>query len=159
MNSKSTRVAGIVTKDNKILLIHRQKNGKKYYVFPGGSVEKNEVNEEALIREIKEETSIKVEIKRLVYVHDYQTSQQYYYLSEYHGGRPRLASGSIEKQRMKTKNDFYQPLWVDISSLSKLLLYPLEIRDWLISDLKNGFPSKPRKAKLKISDLRQDLIE
>jgi len=159
MNSKSTRVAGIVTKDNKILLIHRQKNGKKYYVFPGGSVEKNEVNEEALIREIKEETSIKVEIKRLVYVHDYQTSQQYYYLCEYHGGRPRLASGSIEKQRMKTKNDFYQPLWVDISRLSGLLLYPLEIRDWLISDLKNGFPTEPKIAKLKISDLRQDLVE
>ncbi len=159
MNKKPTRVAGIVIKDSKVLLINRKKNNKEYYVFPGGSVEENETKEKALIRELNEETSVKVKIDRLVYVHDYQTSQQFYYLCDYQGGRPQLAGGSIEKQRMKTKHDFYQPVWISIPKLPKLLLYPLEIRDWLIVDIKNGFPSEPRKASLKIPDLRQDLVE
>jgi len=159
MNSKPTRVAGVIIQGNKILVIHRIREGKEYYVFPGGGVEKNETNEDALLREIKEETSIKVDIDRLIYVHDYGSSQQLYYLCNYVNGRPKLASGSIEKQRMSEQKNYYQPVWVDLDQLPELLLYPLEICDWLIKDLKNGFPSKPRKAKLKIFDLRQDLIE
>ncbi len=154
MNKKPTRVTGIVLKKSKILLINRKKNYKEYYVFPDGSVGENETSEKALIRELKEETSVNVKIDRLVYVHDYGSSRQVYYLCNYQGGRPRLAGGSIERQRMKTKKDFYQPLWIEASQLPNLLLYPLEIRDWLIDDIKNGFPSEPKKAKLKISDLK-----
>lgn len=117
MYQKPTRVAGIVIKDNKLLVIHRIKKGKEYYVFPGGGVEKGETNQDALLREINEETSVMVNIDRLVYIHDYETSQQFYYLCNYQSGRPQLACGSIEKQRIKTKKDFYQPLWVNISQL------------------------------------------
>ncbi len=159
MNRKSTRVAGIIIKDKKLLVIHRIKNGKEYYVFPGGGVEKDETNEEALLREIKEETSVKVDIDRLIYIHDYETSQQFYYLCNYITGRPKLASGSVERQRMSNQKNFYQPVWMDTDRLSEMLLYPLEIRDWLIKDLKNGFPIEPRTANLKILELRQTLVE
>jgi hypothetical protein len=55
------------------------------------------------------------------------------------------------------KGDFYIPMWLKLADLPKTLLYPLEIRDWLINDLQNGFPKEPRIAKLKISELRQTL--
>ncbi len=32
------RVAAVIIKDDKILLIRRIKNGQEYYVFPGGGV-------------------------------------------------------------------------------------------------------------------------
>ncbi|HNP89499.1 MAG TPA: hypothetical protein PKI75_02600 [Candidatus Woesebacteria bacterium] len=55
----------------------------------------------------------------------------------------------------KDNSNFYQPLWFKIDDLKKLLLYPLEIRDWLLEDFKNNFKNVPREASLEIKDLRQ----
>lgn len=41
--------------------------------------------------------------------------------------------------------------------LPKLLLYPLEIRDWLIEDLKTNFENTPRVATLESTNLRQEI--
>jgi 8-oxo-dGTP pyrophosphatase MutT (NUDIX family) len=54
------RAVGIIVKDGTILLMHRVKNGRKFYVFPGGGVEPNERPEEGLKREIKEEAGLEV---------------------------------------------------------------------------------------------------
>lgn len=53
--------------------------------------------------------------------------------------------------------DFYEPLWYSLTELPGTLLYPLEIRDWLIEDVKNGFSSTTREATFKIVELRQAL--
>ena len=59
---------------------------------------------------------------------------------------------------MKESNaNFYNPIWYEINGLSQLLLYPLEIRDWLIGDIKTDFENVPREAKIKVSELRQTL--
>ena len=51
-------VRGIIFRDNKVLLIHSE--NKNYdYKFPGGGIENNETYEEALKREILEETGYK----------------------------------------------------------------------------------------------------
>ena len=47
-------VRGIVIKDGKILMIHSLKYD--YYKLPGGGIEKGESYEEALIREVNEES-------------------------------------------------------------------------------------------------------
>ena len=67
---KPIRAAGIVLKGDKVLLMHRVKNGDEYYTFPGGSVEENETIESAVLREILEETTLKVELGKEVYFHD-----------------------------------------------------------------------------------------
>lgn len=59
-------VGAVLIKKNKILLPKRSKSLKKMpdkYEFPGGKVENNESLKEALIRELKEELSIDVDIK------------------------------------------------------------------------------------------------
>jgi 8-oxo-dGTP diphosphatase len=53
------RAAALIIKEDKILLMHRKKEGREYWVFPGGSVEEGETPEEAVIREIMEELSLK----------------------------------------------------------------------------------------------------
>ncbi|WMJ86659.1 NUDIX domain-containing protein [Anaerocolumna sp. MB42-C2] len=57
---KITRVAirGIIESDGKIALIHSGKHGD--YKFPGGGMEAGESREETLIREVLEETGLKV---------------------------------------------------------------------------------------------------
>ena len=51
-------VRAIILNKNKILLVYVKKYNE--YEFPGGGIEKNETNEEALILEIREETGYKV---------------------------------------------------------------------------------------------------
>lgn len=158
--TKPTRAVAILNKGKKVLLIHRLKEGKEYYVFPGGGVEKGETIKEAALRELREETTIRAKVKKLLYAHDYTTSEQYFYLCEYLDGQPKLSDNCVERKKMeKAICDSYEPTWVAISKLKNLLLYPLEIRDWLIKDFKNGFRQKPRKAKLKVEELRQSLSE
>jgi len=53
-------VAGFIFKEDKVLLIHHKKLNK--WLPPGGHINKDETPDEALIREIKEETNLDVEI-------------------------------------------------------------------------------------------------
>ena len=70
-------VAGIILCGNKILCVQRPKNKFDYisykFEFPGGKIEANETQEEALKRELKEELSISPEITNhfLTVVHQY----------------------------------------------------------------------------------------
>lgn len=56
---------------------------------------------------------------------------------------------------MKTGTNLFKPQWVQLEKPPSLLLYPLEIRDWLIEDVKNNFADTPKVAKLKLSELRE----
>ena len=118
----SQRAAGVIIKDNKILLMRRIKNNQEYYVFPGGGVEKGESAEEAAIREIKEELSLDIKIDKLLFEIENQGRQEYYYLIKEFSGQPWL--GGEEKQRMNENNQYY-PVWVELDKLADLgNLYP-----------------------------------
>lgn len=56
------RVAGILGKDHKILLVAHKKDGRVYWLLPGGGVNYGESLEEALKREFREELNIQVEV-------------------------------------------------------------------------------------------------
>ena len=52
------RSSAIILRKKKILLIHRRKNSAEYWVLPGGGIENGETAEEAVKREVKEETGL-----------------------------------------------------------------------------------------------------
>ncbi|EEL05070.1 MutT/NUDIX [Bacillus cereus BDRD-ST196] len=63
------RVTGILIEDEKVLLV-KQKVANRNWSLPGGRVENGETLEEAMIREMREETGLEVKIKKLLYVCD-----------------------------------------------------------------------------------------
>ena len=122
-------------KDGKILLMHRFKRGREYWVFPGGGIERGEKPEEALIREMKEETSLDVKIDRLLFKLENQFRKEYggnvsgdaleYYflIKEFFGD---MALGSPEKERMN-ENNRYHLEWTELSKIKEMpTLYPRE---------------------------------
>lgn len=79
----SIGVGGVVIHDKKILLVRRirgEDTGE--WAIPGGFVEKNEKIEDAIIREVEEETNIKVYVKGLIAVRNrlYKEENSVYFI-------------------------------------------------------------------------------
>ena len=122
------------------MLIHRINRGDEYYVFPGGGVEENEKVEDAVLREVKEETSLSVEIKKLLYHENHSDgTEQFFFLCEYLSGHPKLGDFNESQEMKNGGKNFFDPVWYDIEKIKNLILYPLTIRDYVLRDYKNNF--------------------
>ena len=62
------RVGAIIIKDGKILMVGNDRNNYLYSV--GGRIKFGETAEEAIVREVFEETGVKMEVDRLGFVHE-----------------------------------------------------------------------------------------
>lgn len=66
----SITVDAVILQENKIVLIKRKNDPfKGYYALPGGFVDYGEKTEDAVIREVLEETGLKTKIEKLVGVY------------------------------------------------------------------------------------------
>lgn len=114
-------VAAILKKDNKIL-IAKKKQGKPlagYWEFPGGKVEKQETQEEALIRELKEEMNIEIQIKAYIgeSVYDYGDNK----IVSLKGYTAIIKSGNINL----SDHDEYR--WVTLEEIKDYKIAPADI--------------------------------
>lgn len=62
------RPTGVLIEDGKILLVKQRVTGSRGWSLPGGKQERGETVEEAVIRELKEETGLTVAVGELLYV-------------------------------------------------------------------------------------------
>ena len=135
--------------------MHRINGDDEYWVFPGGGQEEGETPEQTAIREIAEETTIKVMAKKLAYHIVWDTGEEsFFYICEYISGEPQLSPDSGEFERMKTGDQIYEPMWIDIEKLSTLKLYQLEVRDLFLNDYKKGFPEHLQELSIKLAKRR-----
>ena len=70
MNNIRIRAAGILVRGAEILLVRHEKDGRSYWLLPGGGVDYGETAGEALCREFREEVGLEIRVGRLVLVHD-----------------------------------------------------------------------------------------
>lgn len=138
-------VRAIVIKDEQLLVMHRNKFGTEYETLPGGNVEVGELPEAAVIRELREETSIVIGDKRLVFVEEAGDpfGTQFVYLCQYISGEPMLAPDSEEAYINKMGQNLYDPKWVMIADLPNLPFLSEKLRDAVLESIKNGFPEEP----------------
>lgn len=119
-------VAAVIVKDNMILATQRgygEFKGK--WEFPGGKVEPNENLENALIREIKEETNADINVIKYINTVEYEYSnfnlKMHSYLCEVSKNNLEFVyhdNSSLEHENM---------VWLDLEDLDKL--------DWLPADI------------------------
>ena len=112
----------IIISEKQLLIFRRRKldirTGRmiEYYSLPGGGVEEGESLEDAVVRELQEEMSIKIRIIQKVAVIEKNNRQHHMYWASIIDGRPRLNSAS-EEYRMQNRFNSYEVQWVDIDSL------------------------------------------
>jgi len=64
------RITGVLIEDRKLLIVKQKVNPSREWSLPGGRVEAGEKLDEALIREIVEETGINTKVEKLLYICD-----------------------------------------------------------------------------------------
>lgn len=115
-------VAGIIFFEDQILCVQRPKNKLDYisekFEFPGGKIENNETNIDALNRELFEELNLNVDIKNFFFtvIHQYPDFEltMHSYLCEV-------------KSKEVVLNEHISLEWLNIKDLKKL--------DWAAADI------------------------
>jgi len=102
--SKKLRLAGcIIVDDNSgILLLHRNTLKRTQWEIPGGKIEAGESEIDTVVREIKEELVVDVEIIRLLGSRDFTEDD---YTMSYHWFLGRISAGSPAVGEPQTFDD------------------------------------------------------
>lgn len=116
--------------------MHRFAKGKEYYVLPGGGVESGENVREAVVREVREETSLgALEIELLAEIVDsYDGRTHHLYLIKKWEGKEEL--GGPEAKRNSEENKYILE-WHDVASLGSLQLFPESVKGELVEYFSN----------------------
>ena len=104
----------LVYKDNQILVLDRKKKDWPGLTFPGGHVEKDEDFVSSVIREIKEETGLRIKKPILCGIEEFKTEQEDRYLMFYY--KTNNFSGKIKSSKEG------EVFWINRNDLNKYKL-------------------------------------
>ncbi len=135
----------IVIKDGHLLVMHRKKLDDEYYTLIGGGVEAGETDEQALYRELQEETGVEISNPRLVVVEEAaeRFGVQHVFACDYVSGEPRLALDSGEALDNARGQNMYLPKWIELRILPTLPFRSNELLQQLLVMFARGYPAQP----------------
>lgn len=135
------RVTGVLIEDSKILLV-KQKLSSRNWSLPGGRLERGELLEEGVIREVHEETGLETEVEKLLYVCDKPNADppliHITFLLERNSGEIKLPSNEFDD------NTIYDVQMVPIDEINKY-----GFTEKFKTLIKNNFSDSGRYAGLK----------
>ena len=122
------RVGAIIIEEEKILFVRNRR--EEFYYTVGGGVHLGETSEEAIEREVYEETGLKYEVDRIAFIHEYffnlrvddirRECQEisFYYLMKPMG---RCMEITKESRTLGVREEFH---WLALKELEKYEGYP-----------------------------------
>ncbi|MBW8482711.1 NUDIX domain-containing protein [Actinomadura parmotrematis] len=108
--------------------------GHRYAILPGGHVEDGETREEAALRELAEETTLRARIDRLLWTGLHFDRPASYFLMADITGTPELSGPEALRNG---PDDHYELLWAGPEDFAGLNLRPVDIRTPLARLLEN----------------------
>ena len=135
------RVSGVIIKENKILLVNM--DDADFFCLPGGHVELGETTEEAMVREMTEELTIKTHIKKYLgtienfFINKHNVSIHeiaVYYLMDFEDENTPL--DDIERiENDHGTNVKLKFKWFNLDELDNLNIQPQYLKEILKGDL------------------------
>ena len=107
-------IAAAIIKNNKLLITQRPKDKTLALIweFPGGKVEKDESNEECIIREIKEELDVTINVHQFIgessHQYDFANITVYLYKASIKEGKIKLLEHNAMAWISSNEFDKYQ---------------------------------------------------
>lgn len=138
----------IIIENGQLLVMFRNKSGSQYYTLVGGRLDGNETPEEAVVREVREETGLQVTSAQLVFTEDHPEpyNKQFIFVCEVapHGD-VAIQEYSEEGAMNRIDINVHKPLWVDVRSITKLAFRTPQLQEAIAHAIKKGFPKTPVK--------------
>ena len=110
--------AAIIFDNDKLLVFFRRKikEGKEitYYAIPGGHVEGEESFEETVLRELKEEMNLDIEILGYLGQMNVDNREEHYYHAKIVGGELKFGGEELERN---SDDNYYEVRWLDLREL------------------------------------------
>ncbi len=103
-------------------------------MFPGGGVEDGETPEDALRREVQEETSYDLKSFRPLFDHENRGRMEKYFHVAFDGNQNEIKLGGPEVGR-QSENNSYRLEWIDRADIGNLNLVPDFAKEWVIKNL------------------------
>lgn len=110
----------------RLLVVKRRADGRDYAVLPGGGVGPGEAPEQAVVRELLEETTLSARVERLLWRARHRDREASYFLMADVRGAPTLSG---EEAKAHGPGNSYQLTWVTAEELMTSNLQPTEIRE------------------------------
>lgn len=136
------RAGIILIEENKLALIERHRQGRHYFAFPGGGIDKGESAEQTAIREVREELGIAVEINQKVAEIIFNQGSQAYFLVTKISGEFGTGTGE-EYGEYDPAHGTYLPLWMPLEDVLKKNVVPRELAEVVIRSHQQGWPTEP----------------
>ena len=133
-NFNGPRAGMMLIKNNRILLLERNRYGYHYWAIPGGTVEKGEDIKKTASREILEETGLRVKIdsSSKPIIISASRHETYFWPADFTG---KAKLGGPEKER-NSKENHYSLKWVKFAELKKINLLPPQLKSALLKKIK-----------------------
>ena len=143
--AQRTRAAAIILEGDRVALIRRDRNrrGIPYFLFPGGGVEEGETTEQAVVREVLEETGLEVEVDRLVAMVSRLGNPQFHYLVRIHGGTFGAGTGPEVTGRTDPSRGTYEPVWLPVNDLLVKPVFPKSVCEVIRNSADGAWPDVP----------------
>lgn len=138
----------IIIEGKKMLVMYRNKNGDEYFTLVGGQINQGESPEDAVKREVKEETGLKVIDAQLVFIEEHagNLNDQYIYLCKVAPHDSVSVSEYSEEGLMNRVGvNIHKPVWVRISHFDKLPFRTPGLQRAISAAIEEGFPNKALK--------------
>jgi 8-oxo-dGTP pyrophosphatase MutT (NUDIX family) len=132
------RAAVVIVENGRVALIERVRDGRTYFVFPGGGVEVGETPENAAVREAEEELGVYVKLGDLINVAYGDGREQRYYLASISGGTFGTGRGTEMMTSGETAKGTYRPVWMDLNLLTEFDVRPRPLSEKLASGICTG---------------------
>lgn len=135
---------GVVVRDEKILLVEYRGNEPLHYNLPGGGVEYGETLQQAVQRELVEETCVSCEVQDLLFVYEHMTVTHDDKHSVNFFFRCQIADDA--NPCMPAKPDIYDHVyqsaivWFPLSEFADAPLYP-HVNQHILDGLQNPTPT------------------
>jgi 8-oxo-dGTP diphosphatase len=109
------RVCAAIINNGRILMVYHRSPTESYWTLPGGGIDSNETPEQAIVREVKEETGLDVAISHLLFTENYEFGLSHCYLANLSGNDiPSLGHDPEDSHLPKEKQLLQAVAWHDL---------------------------------------------